>query len=123
MAKKADQSDILAQVAVKGMQEKKGLNIVTLDLRSVRSPMADYFVICHGTSDRQVEAIADSVEEEVRKATGDKPYHREGGTHAEWVLLDYVTVVVHVFSEEKRRFYGLEELWGDALSKSYETPK
>ncbi|MEN9511044.1 MAG: ribosome silencing factor [Bacteroidota bacterium] len=121
MAKKADQSDILAQVVVKGMQEKKGLNIVTLDLRSVRSPMADYFVICHGTSDRQVEAIADSVEEEVRKATGEKPYHREGGNQAEWVLLDYVSVVVHVFSEEKRRFYGLEELWGDAERKEYET--
>lgn len=121
MAKKADQSDILAQVVVKGMQEKKGLNIVTLDLRSVRSPMADYFVICHGTSDRQVEAIADSVEEEVRKATGEKPYHREGGNQADWVLLDYVSVVVHVFSEEKRRFYGLEELWGDAERKEYET--
>lgn len=121
MAKKADQSDILAQVVVKGMQEKKGLNIVTLDLRSVRSPMADFFVICHGTSDRQVEAIADSVEEEVRKATGEKPYHREGGNQAEWVLLDYVSVVVHVFSEEKRRFYGLEELWGDAERKEYET--
>lgn len=121
MAKKADPSDILAQVVVKGMQEKKGLNIVTLDLRSVRSPMADFFVICHGTSDRQVEAIADSVEEEVRKATGEKPYHREGGNQAEWVLLDYVSVVVHVFSEEKRRFYGLEELWGDAERKEYET--
>jgi ribosome-associated protein len=121
MAKKADPSDILAQVVVKGMQEKKGLNIVALDLRSVRSPMADFFVICHGTSDRQVEAIADSVEEEVRKATGEKPYHREGGNQAEWVLLDYVSVVVHVFSEEKRRFYGLEELWGDAERKEYET--
>ena len=120
MAKKADPSDILAQVVVKGMQEKKGLNIVTLDLRSVRSPMADFFVICHGTSDRQVEAIADSVEEEVRKATGEKPYHREGGNQAEWVLLDYVSVVVHVFSEEKRRFYGLEELWGDGGITRYE---
>ena len=120
MAKiKESESEALAQIAVFGMQEKKGYNIVTMDLRKLRSAFADFFVICHGTSDRQVEAIADGVEEEIRKATGEKPLHREGVEQAEWILLDYVNVVVHIFQEEKRGFYGLEELWGDAEIKNY----
>lgn len=106
---------------VHGMQEKKAANIVSLDLRPLKSPFSDYMVICHGGSDRQVEAIADSVEEEVRKAIGEKPFHREGSDKAEWILLDYVTVVVHVFSEEKRRFYAIEELWGDAPSQKFDS--
>lgn len=122
MAKiKGSEAEALANIAVHGMQEKKGMEIVTMDLRKLRSAFADFFVICHGTSDRQVEAIADGVEEEIRKATGEKPMHREGGETAEWVLLDYVNVVVHIFQKEKRSFYGLEELWGDAEVKNYES--
>ncbi|MBL7812053.1 MAG: ribosome silencing factor [Bacteroidetes bacterium] len=117
--KSGKESDILAAIAVKGMQEKKAHDIVTLDLRKLRSSFADIMVICHGTSDRQVDSIADSVEAEIQKATGEKPLHREGGDKAEWVLLDYVNVVVHVFLEEKRRFYGIEELWGDAEMKNH----
>jgi len=120
MAKKADQGEFLAQVAVKGLQEKKGMDIVVLDLRRVKGAFADFFVIGHGSSDRQVEALADSVEDEVRKALNERPFHREGGEKAAWILLDYVNVVVHVFSEEKRQFYGLEELWGDAEVTRFE---
>lgn len=121
MAKTVNNSaEILAEIAVKGMQEKKGIDIVRLDLRKLKGAFADMMVICHGNSDRQVEAIADGVEDEIRLATGEKPLHREGGDKAEWVLLDYVNVVVHVFLEEKRRFYGIEDLWGDAELKKYE---
>lgn len=123
MSRKSDNSEALAEVAVVGMQEKKGLDIVALDMRKLKSSVADYFVICHANSDRQVEAIADSVEEEVRKTLGEKPLHREGAERAEWILLDYVNVVVHIFQAEKRAFYGIEELWGDAAIKKYETPQ
>jgi ribosome-associated protein len=118
---KESESEALAQIAVFGMQEKKGYDVVTMDLRKLRSAFADFFVICHGSSDRQVEAIADGVEEEIRKATGEKPLHREGAEQAEWILLDYVNVVFHVFQQEKRGFYGLEELWGDAEIKKHES--
>lgn len=122
MAKKnhAAPVEALVEVIVKGLQEKKGINICAMDLRNTGSAMADFFVLCHGGSARQVDALADSVEEEVRKALGEKPRHREGNDEAEWVLLDYVNVVVHVFSEEKRSFYRLEELWGDGGIKWYE---
>ena len=113
-------SEILAEIAVKGMQEKKGNEIVRLDLRNLKGAFADIMVICHGNSDRQVEAIADGVEEEIRLSIGEKPLHREGGEKAEWILLDYVNVVVHVFLEEKRKFYGIEDLWGDADVKRYD---
>ena len=121
MAKvRGTESEALAEIAVLGMQEKKGQSIITMDLRKLKSAFADFFVICHGTSDRQVEALADSVEEVVYKATGEKPLHREGAEQAEWILLDYINVVVHVFQKEKRSFYGIEELWGDAAIKNHE---
>ncbi|MEY4003420.1 MAG: ribosome silencing factor [Bacteroidota bacterium] len=123
MAKKTgNETEALAMVAVKGMQDKKAHDIVTLDLRKLKGAFADMMVICHGNSDRQVSAIADGVEDEIRLATGEKPLHREGGEHAEWVLLDYVNVVIHVFLEEKRRFYGIEDLWGDAEVRKFEDP-
>jgi ribosome-associated protein len=84
-----------------------------LDLRG-KSDVTDYFVICHGTSDRQVLAIADAIAERLAERHGRDPLHVEGRKRAEWVLMDYVDFVVHVFIEEKRRFYGLERLWGDA---------
>ena len=115
MAKKIQTSSVEALVAVivYGLQEKKGINIISLDLRKTSSAFADFFVICHGGSSRQVDALADSVETEVRKALAEKPAHREGNDASEWVLLDYINLVVHIFSEEKRSFYQLEELWGD----------
>lgn len=112
--KKADETDLLVMSIVAGMQEKKAKSIKVLDLRNVPSAFADCFVVCHGNSDRQVEAIADSIEETVRKKLKEKPWSVEGKAKSEWVLLDYINVVVHVFIEEKRHFYAIEELWGDA---------
>ena len=99
---------------IKGMQEKKGNQIKVLDLRKLKSSMADFFIICHASSDKQVSAIADSVEEFSRKLAGEKPLHIEGIESAEWILMDYFDIVVHIFQEEKREFYAIEELWGDA---------
>ena len=104
----------LTNAIVDGIQEKKGHNIVRIDLRNTSGAVCDYFVICHGDSDRQVLAIADAVADETRKQLSDKPWHREGMNNAEWVLLDYVNVVVHVFHRESREFYNLEGLWADA---------
>ena len=107
-------SEELCKLVVKGMQEKKAVDIVVMDLRDIKNAISDYFVICSGTSDTQIDAIADSVEEEVFKASKVNPWHEEGKMNREWILLDYVDVVVHVFNKERRVFYDLEQLWGDA---------
>jgi len=120
MLKKAESGSILAEIAVKGMQEKKAKSIVKVDLRKLNLAIADYFVICHAESDKQIDAIADSVEEEIRKSTGEKPFSREGFKLSEWIILDYVDVVVHIFNREKRHYYDLEDLWSDAVQKKYE---
>ena len=113
--------EMLAEIAIHGMQEKKAKNIVFLDLRGLHHAVTDFFVICHGDSNTQVGAIAASVEEEIRKATGEKPWHREGFENAEWILLDYVNIVVHVFQKPQRDFFRLESLWGDAKIEKVET--
>lgn len=107
-------SDKLADVVVRGMQEKKAVDIVVLNLKELKNAVADFFVVCSASSDTQLDAIARSVEEEVEKLTGQLPWQSEGRTNREWVLLDYVDVVVHVFLRDRRQFYALEELWGDA---------
>ena len=105
----------LAYLVVRGMQEKKAMDIVVMDLREIKNAVTDFFVICSANSDVQVDAIADSVEEEVVKISDTMPWHREGKLYKEWILLDYVDVVVHVFKKERRSFYDLELLWGDAV--------
>ncbi|MBH8558514.1 ribosome silencing factor [Hymenobacter negativus] len=107
-------SDTLADLVVRGMQDKKASDIVVLNLKELKNAVADYFIICSANSDTQLEAIARSVEEEIEKVTGESPWQTEGRTNREWVLLDYVDVVVHVFLRDRRQFYALEELWGDA---------
>ena len=107
-------SDILAELVVKGMMEKKASDIVVLNLKSLKNAVSDYFVIASASSDTQLDAIASSIEEEIYKATRQNPWQSEGRTNKEWVLLDYVDVVAHVFLKDKREFYALEELWGDA---------
>merc|ERR1712065_58635 len=102
------------------MQNKKGINIKLLDLRHVSNSVVDYFVICSGNTDTQVKALMDSVEEEVEKKLGESPWMREGITNGEWIILDYVDVVAHIFKKSKRDYYGIEELWGDARITSYE---
>lgn len=104
----------LAEHIIEGIQEKKGVNIVKVDLRQISNSISDFFVICHASSTRQVDAIADSIMEVVRKRCGDRPNTVEGKQNAEWVLLDYVDVVVHVFQEKIREVYALEDLWADA---------
>lgn len=107
-------SEMLATIAAEGIFEKKGEDVVQIDLRNLKNAVADFFLICHGTSRTQVEAIADSVQMEVKKAVGANVWKKEGMENAEWILLDYVDVVVHIFQEPSRRYYRLEELWADA---------
>ncbi len=112
--KKNVSSDELCTYIVQGMQEKKAHNIVIIDLKSIANAIADFFVICSGNSDTQIDSIARSIEETVNKACDDKPWSLEGRTNKEWILLDYASVVAHVFKHDRRSYYSLEELWGDA---------
>lgn len=115
----ADEAMLLAMCVAQGMFEKKAEDIKILDMRNVRGASTDFFVISHAESDKQVEAIASSAEEEAQKIMQQKPWHREGFENLEWVLLDYIDVVAHVFQREKREFYAVEELWGDALEVKF----
>lgn len=110
----------LVDAVIRGMQEVKGRDIVHLDLRGSGGTVFDHFIICHGDSDRQVEAIARSVEKMVLELSGEKPWHVEGKEGGQWILMDYVDIVVHVFHKARRDFYGLEQLWSDAVRNTYE---
>lgn len=112
--------ETLCNTIVKGMQEKKAQDIVVMDMRKVKSAIVDFFIICSGTSDTQIEAIANSIEEEVYKNLHENPWHQEGKQNKEWILLDYVDVVAHIFKKSKREYFALEELWGDAQIKYIE---
>ena len=109
-----DAADILANAIINGMQENKAKEIVSIKLKEIEAAICDYFVICHGTSNTHVSAIAESVINETLKTLKDKPFNKEGLKNGEWILLDYGNVVVHVFQKEKRDFYNIEKLWGDA---------
>lgn len=113
-------SQTLAKAAVSGIQEVKGHEILSIDLRKIPNSVSDFFIICHGTSNVQVEAIARSVEKIIYQETGELPFHKEGKENAEWILMDYFNVVVHIFNEEAREFYNLEKLWADADVKQIE---
>jgi ribosome-associated protein len=104
---------------IQAIQDKKAQNIISLDLRKIPEAVADFFVICEAGSTTQVKAIADSVEEEVRRNCDELPYKHEGRTSMQWVLIDYVNVVVHVMLPENRRFYQLEDMWSDAPQEKY----
>src|SRR5882672_8416546 len=112
--KKKAESEKLSQTITKGMQEKKAANIVVLDLRNVKNAVADFFVLCSGNSDKQLDAIAESIDEEVFKTLNENPWYTEGKNNKEWILLDYISVVVHIFRKDRRQYYALETLWGDA---------
>jgi ribosome-associated protein len=120
MKKKSDGTDVLLEGVIKGIFEKKGLNVLKIDLRKLDTRIADYFVICHAPSGTQVSAICDSVDDTVRKETGEKPLHVEGLDNCFWVLLDYGNIIVHIFLEEYRKFYSLESLWADAAIEAIE---
>ncbi len=104
---------------IKAIQEKKGDQIVSLDLRKIHEAVADFFIICEATSQTQLRAIADSIEDNVKKICGESPYHHEGKPAAQWILLDYINVVVHVMHPDSRKFYKLEEMWSDAPQEEH----
>ncbi len=116
-------ADQLIAVIIEGIEEVKGQDISILDLREIENTVCDYFVICNGTSNTQVNAIVNSIQKTVSKQLKDKPWHTEGSDNGEWVLIDYVNVVVHVFQRHIREYYDIEGLWGDAkvtmVSTSY----
>jgi len=114
MQKRKASADELITLILDGIEEVKGLEINVLDLREIENTVCDYFIICNGTSNTHVNAIVNSIQKTVSKATKDKPWHIEGSENAEWVLLDYVNIVVHVFQKHIREFYDVEGLWGDA---------
>ena len=118
--KKKGTSEKLADLVVKGMQEKKATDIIVMDLREVKNAVADFFVICSGNSDKQLSAISDSVDEFVYKELKENPWHSEGKNNKEWMLLDYISVVAHIFRKDRREFFALEKLWGDAKTTEFE---
>lgn len=107
--------------AIEGMQDKKAKQIVKLDLSNIPNSVTGHFVICHGTSKPHIEAIADSVIDFVKASTGENPINKEGFANAEWILIDYFDVVIHIFQETARRFYKLEDLWADAVVQEIES--
>lgn len=109
----------LSDFIIEGLAEKKGLEIVRLDLRGIPQAVCDFFVICTGTSSTHVNGLSDAVDAMVKKKTGEDPRHVEGYKQADWVLMDYINVVVHIFQPESRTFYSIEKLWADAPSKHY----
>jgi len=116
MLEKEKGTDLLITQIIKGIDEVKGQDVEILDLREIENTVTDYFIICNGTSNTQVNAIVNSIQKTVSKAIQEKPWHIEGSDNAEWVLMDFVHVVVHVFQKHIREFYDIEGLWGDAKS-------
>lgn len=104
---------------ISAIHEKKGENIVSLDLRQITEAVSDFFIICEASSSPQVKAIADNIDYRVKEALGEDPYQREGLQTLQWVLMDYVNVVVHIMLPEQRKFYNLEEMWSDSSSKEH----
>ena len=110
-------SDVLTEAIIKGLLDKKGHEIVCLDLRQLNGAVADIFIVCHGISSTQVEGLARSVEEVVHEELNEWPTFIEGKENAQWVIIDYINVVVHIFQQEQRDYYGIERLWADAEIK------
>ena len=120
MVKNNISTDDLLATIIKGIEDVKGLEIDILDLREIDNRVCDYFVICNGTSNTQVNAIVNSIQKGVSRELKDKPWHVEGTENGEWVLMDYVSIVVHVFQKHIREYYNIEGLWGDAKITSLE---
>ncbi len=111
---KLNRNSRLFKTIIKAIQEKKGENIVSLDLRKIHEAVADFFIICEATNPQQIRAVGEFVEEEAKKQCAEAAYKHEGYQALQWVLIDYVNIVVHVMLSETRKFYGLEEMWSDA---------
>ncbi|WP_299890037.1 ribosome silencing factor [uncultured Lacinutrix sp.] len=121
MVKTQANADALITTIISGIEDVKGKDINILDLREIENTVCDYFIICEGTSNTQVNAIVNAIQKKVSKELKDKPWHIEGEDNAEWVLMDYVNVVVHVFQKHIREYYDIESLWGDAKTTVIES--
>ena len=121
MTKQNYSNDDLLAAILKGIEDVKGADIDILDLREIENTVCDYFIICNGNSNTQVAAIANSIQKVVSKELKEKPWHVEGMENAEWVLMDYVNIVIHVFQKHIREYYNIESLWGDAKITTIET--
>ena len=118
MAKKKTETESLKKLVVDAILNKKGRDVVALDLRKINDAASDYFIITHGDSSTQVKAIFDSIIDDAAQK-GIVPYRSEGGKNSEWIIVDFVDVVAHIFHRDKREFYALEELWSDAKLTKY----
>lgn len=114
MSKPKSTEDSLISNIISGIDNVKGLEVSLLDLRDIENTVCSYFVVCTGSSNTHVNAIVSSIQKTVSKELKEKPFHTEGNDNAEWVLIDYINVVVHVFQRQTREYYNIEELWGDA---------
>lgn len=121
MTKKETEADQLITQIIQGIEDVKGQDIEILDLREIENTVCDYFIICNGSSNTQVNAIVNSIEKNVSKSLKEKAWHIEGSDNAEWILMDYVNIVVHVFQKHIREFYDIESLWGDAKTVKIQT--
>jgi ribosome-associated protein len=113
-------SSKIFKTIIHAILEKKGENIVSLDLRKIHEAVSDFFIICEASNNNQLKAIADSIEEEVKKVCNESPYKHEGRQAQQWILIDYVNIVVHIMLPEPRKFYQLEEMWSDAPAMEHQ---
>ncbi|MBN8786181.1 MAG: ribosome silencing factor [Terrimonas sp.] len=111
----------LFKTIINAIRNKKGENIISLDLRKVDEAVADFFIVCEASSNVQIKAIADAIQDEVKEKCGESPYRHEGYQALQWVLIDYVNIVVHIFQPETRKFYKLEEMWNDGEQVEHES--
>lgn len=118
-ATRLTKSSKIIKTIIAAIQGKKGENIISLDLRKINEAVADFFIICDASNQPQIRAIVDNVEDKVKEICGENPYHHEGLKNLQWVLIDYVNVVVHVMLKDTRGFYKLEDMWSDAASTNH----
>lgn len=109
----------IIKTIIAAIREKKGENLISLDLRKIKEAVADFFIICEAGNQPQIRAIAENVERQVKEKCGESPYHHEGYNNLQWVLIDYVNVVIHIMQPDTRKFYRLEEMWSDAVGKEH----
>jgi ribosome-associated protein len=123
MTKEISSADDIIAVILKAIDEVKGIDTQILDLREIDNTVCDYFIVCTGTSNTHVKAISSIIQKQVGKINKEKPWHIEGENNAEWILLDFVNIVVHVFQKQIRDFYDIESLWGDAKITTIKSAK
>ncbi len=123
MTKKLEETNILLKHIVNTIQDAKGKEILSLDLREIESAIFKYFIICTGTSNTHVNAIEGRIKKTISQDLGEKPWHTEGNNTGEWILMDYYDIIVHIFQEKTRAFYNIEDFWGDAKFTNYQDEK